>query len=70
MQWPKKPTKEQTMIDKTLQRKLTIEQDEPHKMEMNSVATDGYAVLAPQVTSVVLLLKGTHVMWYGNCVKH
>jgi hypothetical protein len=26
MQWPKKRTKEQTMIDKTLQRKLTIEQ--------------------------------------------
>jgi hypothetical protein len=50
------------MIDKTLQRKLTIEQDEPYKMEMNSVATDGYAVLAPQVTSVVLWLKGKHIM--------
>ena len=62
MQWPRKRTKEETMIDKTLQRKLTIEQEEPHKMEMNSGATDGYAVLAPQVTSVLLLFIDTHIM--------
>ena len=59
-------TKGQTMTYKTLWTKLSIEQHEPHyKPGLNSGAVEGSAVSAPHVTSMVLLLNDTNIIWYG-----
>ena len=51
----KKRTKGQTMIYKTLHRKLNIQQHEPYwKPGVSSGASEGYAVPAAHVKSVVL----------------
>ena len=51
-------TKGQTMMYKTLHRKLKIKQHELHqKVGMNSDVQGGLAVHAPLVTPVMLLLK-------------
>ena len=54
MQWPKELG--QTMISKTLHRKLMIEQQEHTKTGVNSGDPEEYAVPAPHVAPVVLLL--------------
>jgi len=56
----RKGTKWQTTIYNTVHRKLKIEQHEPHlKLGMISGAPEGYAVTAPHVIPVVLLLLQT-----------
>jgi len=59
-----------TMIYKTLHRKQTIEQHEPHwKSGMYSGAPEKLAVPAPHVTPVVLLLNNTNTIWHGYHVR-
>ena len=59
----RKRTKGQTIIYKTLHRKLEIEQHEPHyKPRVNSGAPGGLAVPTSQVASVVLLLNNMNVI--------
>ena len=54
----RKTTKRQTMIYKTLHRKLTIERHEPRKKTgVNSGASKGLPVPVPPVASVVSLVK-------------
>ena len=63
----RKGTKEQTIIYKTLHRKVKIELHEPHlKPEVNSGVSEGLEVPAPHVTPIVLLLNDTSIIWYGN----
>ena len=59
----RKRTKGQTTIYKTLDRKLQIEQHEPHlKPGVNSGAPEGSAVHVPNATPVVLLLNDTNII--------
>ena len=60
----RKKNKEQTLIYKTLHRKLKIEQHRtPLKMEGDA---DGLAVPASLVTPVMLILKDINIIWNGN----
>ncbi len=53
----------QTMIYKTVHRKLKIEQHESHlKPRGNAGAPEGLAVPVPHVTPVVLLLNDTIII--------
>jgi hypothetical protein len=47
--------KGQTTIYKTQHRKLKIEEHDPTKTGVNSIAPEGYAVSAPLVAPVVLI---------------
>ena len=45
------------MIYKTLHRNLNIEQHEPHtKLGVNSDVPKGYAVIAPHMASIVIIV--------------
>jgi hypothetical protein len=53
----------QTMIYKTLHRKLIIKQHEPYKKPvLNSRAMEGEAIPAPPLTPIVLLLNDTNII--------
>jgi len=67
----RKRTKGQATMYKCLHRKLKIEQHEPHKKPgVNPGTPEGLTIPAPHVTSVVLLLNDTNIIWYGNRVGH
>ena len=66
IQWPIENG--QTMIYKTLHRKLKIKQHTPHKHWMNSCVPEEITIPVPLVAPVVLLLNDTDIIWYGNRV--
>ena len=49
-----------------LHRKVDWVKETSQKTEVNSVAPEGLAVPASQVTPVVLLLSDKNIIWYGN----
>jgi hypothetical protein len=59
-------------IKKTLHRKLKIDQHEPHKNRgwTNTGDPEGLAVPAPLVSSVVLPLNDTNIIWKRNRIGH
>jgi hypothetical protein len=58
----RKGTKSQTMIYKTIHRKLKIERHESHwRPGLNSGAPEGLAIHAPQLKPVVSLLNDTSI---------
>ena len=52
------------MIYKSTQKTKDWVKETPQKTEVNSVASEGLAVPAPQVTPVVLLLNDKNIIWY------
>jgi len=58
----RKRSKRQTMIFKTLHRKLKTEQYEPEKTGVNLVALKGSAVSTSIVTPVMLLLSDRNII--------
>jgi hypothetical protein len=64
----RKRTKWETMVYKTLNRKLKIVKREPYNKSRVSSGTQKWiTVPAPHVTPVVLLFNDTHLIWYENC---
>jgi hypothetical protein len=63
----RKRTKWETMVYKTLNRKLKIEKREPHdKSRVNSGTQKWITVPAPHVIPIVLLFSDTNHIWYEN----
>ena len=60
-----KSTKRQTMIYKTIQRKLKIEQHEPTKKHLGSGSV---SCTVQSVAAALLLFKNTKIISYGNRV--
>ena len=62
----RKKTKEQTMIYKTLHRKLKIQQHEAIKTGVNSGAPEGLSVPAPNVVNIGKLMYIYLCSWQIN----